>query len=462
MNGKMKKCLAFLVLTGVAAGCFGGCTKSGLSQKLKNHMTQTELERAGETAFQLLDKPWETEEPALDKDYSYLEDKICIVPAIGAVVHGNPVFNCLPPVDYDGGAGTVVYHEFDPSTGNSTNEELVFEGFDDLKKQMRERFDAVIKAGYPAVPANEEFNDIVRLYEAVMAGEAEIMEQAELDGYLEFYYGRGGNSGEDSMYWEMDDSEVAAIRDSITEYHFYDEELDMGFTVHVTVPLSYDASRAYPALVLTDAVWRFNDVTALYGEMAAGRADPQIIVTIGFEYDVDGWDNAVRSSIFCDHRKEFLDFITDNLMPYLGEKYSFDYGRSTLFGHSQGGVFTHYAAFNYDLYENRPFANYIIGSPMFWTPYFTEVPGHEAYEDEYGFFERNKTYGCNLLITAGDMEDEDYAEYYGENDSTLEGVEHLKERLAAHGVTSVEVKIYNSHHYQYVPEMLIEYVRKPA
>ena len=125
------------------------------------------------------------------------------------------MFNCLPPVDYDGGAGTVVYHEFDPSTGNSTNEELVFEGFDDLKKQMRERFDAVIKAGYPAVPANEEFNDIVRLYEAVMAGEAEIMEQAELDGYLEFYYGRGGNSGEDSMYWEMDDAEVAAIRDSI-------------------------------------------------------------------------------------------------------------------------------------------------------------------------------------------------------------------------------------------------------
>ena len=145
-----------------------------------------------------------------------------------------------------------------------------------------------------------------------------------------------------------------------------------------------------------------------------------------------------------------------------GEKYSFDYGRSTLFGHSQGGVFTHYAAFNYDLYENRPFANYIIGSPTFWTPYFTEVPGHEAYEDEYGYFERNKTYGCNLLITAGDMEDEDYAEYYGENDSTLEGVEHLKERLTAHGVTSFEVKIYNSHHYQYVPEMLIEYVRKPA
>ena len=95
----------------------------------------------------------------------------------------------------------------------------------------------------------------------------------------------------------------------------------------------------------------------------------------------------------------------------------------------QGGVFTHYAAFNFDLYENRPFANYIIGSPTFWTPYFTAVPGYEKYSDEYGYFERNKTYDKNLFITAGDKEDEDYSEYYGDNDSTLEGVGHLKERL---------------------------------
>ena len=46
---------------------------------------------------------------------------------------------------------------------------------------------------------------------------------------------------------------------------------------------------------------------------------------------------------------------------------------------------------NFDLYENRPFAEYIIGSPAFWTPYFTCVSDYEEYKDEYGYFERNET-----------------------------------------------------------------------
>lgn len=461
MNGKMKRILASLVLTTTAVSSLSGCavmTNNSATQKITNHMTQTELERSEKTEFQLLNKPWEKEETQEEKDYSYLNDKICFVPKIGAIVHGNPVFNSLPEEGYDGGEGTVIYHDFDVSTGETTEVELVFGSFEDLKKQLRERFDVLIASGYPAVPANEEYNDLIKLYEAVIAGEVEIISQELLDEYMDFYYSQGGNSDSESMYWQMDDSEVAAIQDNITEYLFYDEELDMGFSVHVIVPPAYEAKNSYPAFVMTDAVWRFNDVTSLYEEMKSGRADAQILVTIGFEYDVDGWDNGIRSSIFCERKKEFLDFITDNLMPYLGGEYNFDYGRSTLFGHSQGGVFTHYAAFNYDLYENRPFANYIIGSPTFWTPYFTEVPGHEEYMNEYGYFDRNETYDRNLFITAGDMEDEDYEEYYGDNDSTLESIEHLKERLTAHGVTTYQVKIYNSHHYQYVPDMLTEYI----
>ena len=56
------------------------------------------------------------------------------------------------------------------------------------------------------------------------------------------------------------------------------------------------------------------------------------------------------------------------------------------------------------------------------------------------------------------MEDEDYEEYYGDNDSTTEGVEHLESRLKEHGVTTYKVKLYQSHHYQYVPELLMEYL----
>ena len=456
MNRKVRRIISTLILISTAVSTFAGCANTSKT-KLANHMTALEKERSVKTEFQLLNKPWEKEKKE-EKDYSYLKDKICFCPKIGAIVHGNLVFNALPEEGYDGGAGQVVCQQYDPSTGEFTYIELTYNDFDDLKAQLRTKYDELIATGYPGDPANEDYNNLISLYKAVIAGEAEIIDQDFLDEYRKYYYSQGGSSDSDSMYWQMDDEKVAAIKDSISEYHLYDEELELGFIVHVTTPKSYDPSKSYPALVMTDAVWRFNDVTSLYDLMLSGKAGPQILITIGFEYDVDGWDNDVRANVLCDHKKEFLDFITDNMMPYLSDSYNFDYSRSTLFGHSQGGVFTHYAAFNFDRYDNKPFANYIIGSPTFWTPYFTCVSDYEDYKNEYGYFERNKTYDRNLFITAGDQEDEDYKEYYGDNDSTLEGVEHLKKRLTAKGVTSFQVKIYSSHHYQYVPEMLVEYV----
>ena len=340
------------------------------------------------------------------------------------------MFNALPPKGYDGGAGTTYFGHFDSSTNDNTYEEISFDNLEDAKKVLRKEYDEEIANGYPKVPADENYELLIALYGAVVSGDYEEIDQAFLDEYLEYYYGTNGGvvQDSDSMYWEMDDEKVAAIKDNISEYHLYDEELDIRFVVHVTTPPDYDKERKYPALVMTDAVWRFNDVTALYGAMAEGKAEPQILITIGFAYDIDSWDNEVRGNILCDHKKEFLDFITDNMMPYLNGEYGFDYDKSTLFGHSQGGVFTHYAAFNYDRYENQPFKNYIIGSPTFWTPYFTDVS--------------------------------DYEEYYGDNDSTLEGVEHLTGRLDKQGVTTYKVKIYQSHHYQYVPDLMMEYLTK--
>ena len=452
------------------------------TEKLVNRMTDKEVGLAKKTEFQLLDKPWESvtdsdkdgggsdknsegagateKREETEEDYSALKDKICYCEGIGAVVHGEPLFNALPPKDYTGGAGKIDFLHFNSKTSETIYETIEFDSFDDAKEKFRAEYDEIIAGGFPKVPADEDYNNLIMLYDAVISGDYEPIEQDYLDKYMDFYYGSFDETDSDSMYWEMDEEKVAEIQDHITEYHLYDEELDIGFTVHVITPPSYEESTAYPALVMTDAVWRFNDVTSLYGAMSEGKAKPQILITIGFEYDVDGWDNEVRGNILCNHKKEFLDFITDNMMPYLSGDYNFDYSNSTLFGHSQGGVFTHYAAFNYDRYENIPFENYIIGSPTFWTPYFTGVSDYEEYKNEYGYFDRNESYDRNLFITAGDMEDEDYEEYFGENDSTLEGVENLKERLRTHGVTTYEVKIYSSHHYQYVPEMLMEYITR--
>ena len=167
-----------------------------------------------------------------------------------------------------------------------------------------------------------------------------------------------------------------------------------------------------------------------------------------------------RAAVFCEGKDKFLDFITDNLMPYLGEKYAIDYGNSTLFGHSLGGVFTHYALFNSDRYENQPFGCYIIGSPAFWSPYSREMSDYPEQAKDYGYFERNQTMGKSAFITAGSDEDEDYQEYFQDGDSTTESIAHLAERINAHcdpGSPAAVSKLYKSHHYQYIPEMLVEY-----
>lgn len=162
------------------------------------------------------------------------------------------------------------------------------------------------------------------------------------------------------------------------------------------------------------------------------------------------------------NRDKLLDFITDNLMPYLCENYNIDCENSTLYGHSDGGVFAHNALFNSDRYENQPFGHYIIGSPALWGLYNYNDDAHISNDDvqnDYGYFERNEKLSKSVFLCAGSQEDPDYADNYKGHDTTLEGTAKLKERLESHGA-NFTYKLYDSHHYQYIPEMLIEYIKE--
>lgn len=84
-----------------------------------------------------------------------------------------------------------------------------------------------------------------------------------------------------------------------------------------------------------------------------------------------------------------------------------------------------------------------------------------AYQSEYGYFDRNDTLNKTLYVCGGEQEDADYEEYYGENDSTIEGISHFMQRLEEHSVTTAECKIYDgSNHYEYIPDMFREFFLK--
>ena len=305
-------------------------------------------------------------------------------------------------------------------------------------------------------------NDILRMRianEALQTGEYEVLPAGSIDATDQSLYASNQNADYRNV-WEYDRDAVEKIKDSIDEINIYDEELDVDFLVHVTLPPDYDNSKTYPVFFLTDGVWRFGNCTELRSVMENGEAAPVILVSLGYDYNIDGTDNDNRITYFIQKGSMLLDFITDNLMPYLGENYSIDYTNSTLYGHSNGGVFTHEALFQSDLYENQPFGNYIIGSPAFWNLYHEELGvDPEDYSNDYGYFDRNDTLDKKVFLCGGTLEDSDYSEYYNGHDTTLEGLEKLNQRLESHNA-NVTYQLYHTHHYQYIPEMLTAYLKQ--
>lgn len=486
-----------------------GSTAGPEIRKLTNHMSEAERASVQAGPLQLLDKPWEKDvasgdfaegvyvelwtredflqeleehpESASDMTPEELEQykANCTPSILGYTVDGRNYGCMIVPGCVDRYGFYYLYED-----GVLLPNEI--KDMEELKKILPDLMKEYQKSEYMHTYISDAFDpdqmtkDVIRVFEAV-----------ENDQYQKLPLRTTSKCFEKNMEkkagmdysWELDEDAVAAIREQVTEYHLHDDQLDRDFVVHVAVPKGYEAAAkktvgdaamadisdgatagesALPALVLTDAVWRFNDIAKLLSEMEAGRAKPQILISIGQDYSISNSDNTERAAVFCEGKDKFLDFITDDLMPYLGEIYAIDYDDSTLFGHSLGGVFAHYALFRSDCYENQPFGNYIVGSPAFWSPYSREMSDYKEQAQDYGYFERNQDMKKHVFITAGSDEDEDYQEYFQGGDSTTESIAHLAERINAHcdpKAPMAEAKLYKSHHYQYIPEMLVEWVQ---
>ncbi len=358
---------------------------------------------------------------------------------------------------YDGGRYTFNLGYYDDD-GNYIDESKDFADFEEylswIKTYLMEHY------GYSKEKAEQECEYIKAGQEAIVSGNVEELPEGTVDPSDPKYFDSEDEFADYRDKWEFDRSEVEKIKDYIDEYSIYDEEMDIEYLVHVTLPPDYDKEKTYPVFFLTDGVWRFGNHTELRKLMENGEAAPVILVSLGYNYHLDGSEGNFRGSQLVLERKKLLDFITDNLMPYLGEQYKIDYASSTLYGHSDGGVFAHYALFNSDKYENRPFGKYIIGSPAFWGLYDRDPEYDlEGCLSDYGYFDRNEKLDKSVFLCAGSEEDPDYADEYNGHPTTLEGLASLKERLESKGA-DVKYKLYDSHHYQYIPEMLCEYLRE--
>lgn len=218
----------------------------------------------------------------------------------GALIDGRYYMGFLPSYGYTGGA-------LDYSS--DTGEMIHADTFEAFQPMYRDYLDQQVKTGeLTQEEADQTYADMLVLFQSVMDGTYEVLEEPI----------ETTSTGEDFKdKWEFDADAVAAIADSVQEISMYDEELDTTFIIHVTLPPDFDAEKTYPMFVMTDGVWRFGDHPALWNLMQEKAVEDVILVSIGYDFQLDGTDNAVRATYFCEKKDLFLSFITDNLMPYL-------------------------------------------------------------------------------------------------------------------------------------------------
>ncbi|WP_051536347.1 alpha/beta hydrolase [Ruminococcus flavefaciens] len=276
-----------------------------------------------------------------------------------------------------------------------------------------------------------------------------------------------GENGRNSYYfYPADITKITKIKDYFRELTIYDEQLDQQFLVHITLPPNYDKDKEYPVVFITDSAYHLKKVPDLWKLIDDGEASPVIFVILGYDYDTR--EEEERFNKFVLQEKEFLDFITDDLMKTISLNYKVDASRSVFFGHSFGGVFSHYALCNSDKYDYQPFGSYIIGSPSFYAYFYPDMEYFDnssikdpyAFQREFDYFDRNETMDKNVLICAGGREN--YYDFKAPDDlpTIPEEAKMLQERLAAYDVPS-ELKIYEEcYHNNYLADMLKDYLKQ--
>ena len=123
--------------------------------------------------------------------------------------------------------------------------------------------------------------------------------------------------------------------------------------------------------------------------------------------------------------KYFLDFINDEIKPFINKKYYVDTTDQTYCGFSLGGLFGLYTLFN----SSDSFKRYVIGSPSIWWDdrHILKV------EEEYA--EKNKNLSAKVFMSTGDLEEEG-----GDNFKMISNMKALSNTLLSRNYKGLDLE----------------------
>jgi len=184
--------------------------------------------------------------------------------------------------------------------------------------------------------------------------------------------------------------------------------VDQEYELQIHYPRGYEESdKKFPVIYLLDSQWDFPLVTALYGQQFYDGFLPGVLI-VGITWGGENPNHDyLRARDFTPTNSsqlpqsggasKFLQFIKEELIPYIDSEYKSDKNKRIIMGSSFGGLFTLYVMFH----ETELFNGYIAGSPAIqWDNGITF-----NYEKE--FAEKSSKLPEKLYIPIGELEPTD-------------------------------------------------------
>jgi predicted alpha/beta superfamily hydrolase len=207
-----------------------------------------------------------------------------------------------------------------------------------------------------------------------------------------------------------------------TSFSFYSETVKDSFEIYVSLPDGYDETQSdYPVLYVLDGDISFEIVTSIARYLQVGNNIPELII-VGIGYGTlnkeagnnrqrDYSPTAVGNDINTGGAQNFLDFLQDELIPYIDSNYRTDKSERTIYGYSLAGLFCFYNLFT----QPALFNNYIIGSA------YLNWDNKVIFEIEKQSAIRTTDINANVFISVGD--DEDNEKYFDPIDEMVSALQ---------------------------------------
>lgn len=188
--------------------------------------------------------------------------------------------------------------------------------------------------------------------------------------------------------------EMLTIKNSVA-YSIHSSHTGNEYNLQILYPENYDSLMEYQTIYLLDGDWYFNELAKI---ITSKYASEIILIGIG-NVDKRNTDYSYPKDDFLSNSgggKEYIQFLNNELMPFIENDLSIKSSENTLAGHSLGGYFALYQLFQQDY--PSPFDNIIAASPsLFWSEAF-------ILDLENQYHNNNDTLNVKLYTTMGDLE----------------------------------------------------------